>query len=104
MKFGKRIRTELSAGLLRGSLDYKALKRIAKALRDSTEPTLQQLQHNGHKHRDLDAVTDFFFARLEAEKEKVRSIRASHTDGHATSPSSPRRLPSPDTTVVSCLM
>lgn len=73
MKFGKKIRTELSPGQLRGSVNYKALKQIAKKLRRSLVAgggggqglTHQQQQQH---QRGIEE----FFTRLEIEKEKVQ--------------------------------
>lgn len=83
MKFGKRIRTELSAGQLRGSVNYKALKQIAKKVRRAGAsaaadgaggggvdvPGTGGLSH--HQHQQDQGIEEFF-TRLELEKEKVQ--------------------------------
>ncbi|CAN0149780.1 unnamed protein product [Pylaiella littoralis] len=84
MKFGKKIRTELSPGQLRGSVNYKALKKIAKKLRRGagggtgvvgcglTDQQQQQQHHNHHQQQQQqEHGVEEFFARLEAEKDKV---------------------------------
>ncbi|CAM9505377.1 unnamed protein product, partial [Ectocarpus fasciculatus] len=75
MKFGKKIRTELSPGQLRGSVNYKALKQIAKKLRRSLVASGggggQGLTHQQHQHEHERGIEEFF-ARLEVEKEKVQ--------------------------------
>ncbi|CAN0056721.1 unnamed protein product [Scytosiphon promiscuus] len=85
MKFGKRIRTELSAGQLRGSVNYKALKQIAKKVRRAGAGAAVAAASGGGGGVDLQAAgglaqqqqqqeeggIEEFFARLELEKEKV---------------------------------
>ncbi|CAN0316596.1 unnamed protein product [Ectocarpus sp. 12 AP-2014] len=73
MKFGKKIRTELSPDQLRGSVNYKALKQIAKKLRKSLLAGGgggQGLTHQQHQHQQ-ERGREEFLARLEIEKEKV---------------------------------
>lgn len=74
MKFGKKIRTELSPDQLRGSVNYKALKQIAKKLRSSLVAGGgggQGLTHQQHQHQP-ERGREEFFTRLEIEKEKVQ--------------------------------
>lgn len=75
MKFGKRIRKELSPSLLRGSIDYKALKGIAKTARQLQQELQLHLNGgggNGWSNTDPSDRVDEFFARLEVERVKVR--------------------------------
>lgn len=74
MKFGKRIRKELSPSLLWGSVDYKALKKIAKTIRLIPRQPAAAPNHNGlgGEISDINDKVDKFFARVEVEKEKVR--------------------------------
>lgn len=96
MKFGKKIRSELSPGQLRGSVNYKALKQIAKkARRAGTVGNgnsaavgagvgglggLTRHHHHHHRHhqpqqeqeQEQQQGIEEFFARLELEKEKVQ--------------------------------
>lgn len=103
MKFGKKIRTELSPGQLRGSVNYKALKQIAKKLRRAGADTVSGsgsgssgtaagaagglagaggvggLTHQQQQQR-AQGIQEFF-AVLELEKEKVQhqSIKSHDT-------------------------
>ncbi|CBJ32542.1 expressed unknown protein [Ectocarpus siliculosus] len=73
MKFGKKIRTELSPDQLRGSVNYKALKQIAKKLRRSLVAGGgggQGLTHQQHQ-QEQERGREEFLTRLEIEKEKV---------------------------------
>lgn len=74
MKFGKRIRKELSPSLLRGSIDYKALKRIAKTTRLLEQQLLDNSDGGGSggSNTGTNDKIDEFLARLEVEREKVR--------------------------------
>lgn len=83
MKFGKKIRSELSPELLRGTVNYKALKQIAKRLAGRSgirgqhhhqhHPLLQQQQLR-HHHQAHEQGAQEFFARLEVENEKVQQL------------------------------
>ncbi|CAM9655309.1 unnamed protein product [Laminaria digitata] len=97
MKFGKKIRTELSPELLRGTVNYKALKQIAKRLagragvrgqhqhhhhlhqqqQQQQQHQLQQQQlhpHRHHHHQGHEQGAQEFFSRLEVENEKVANF------------------------------
>eukprot|EP00903_Cladosiphon_okamuranus_P019394 g17832.t1 len=91
MKFGKTIRTELSAEQLRCSVNYKALKKIAKKLRRASTAAgggggnstivgvgvAGRIADLAHQHQpqqlqeEQEQGMEAFFTRLELEKQKV---------------------------------